>query len=51
VLTALQVQANSEDTILVFARVKSGNSAIAGITSIVDATTRDGSVVPMARAE
>jgi hypothetical protein len=51
VLTALQIQNGTEDTILVFARVKSGNSAIAGITSTVDATTRDGSVVAMARAE
>ncbi|MGK2857181.1 MAG: hypothetical protein ACSLFQ_08235 [Thermoanaerobaculia bacterium] len=51
VLTAMQVSASSEDTILVFARVTEGNAAIAGAVSIVDATTRDGSVVEMGRAD
>jgi hypothetical protein len=51
VLTAMQVPAANEDTILLFARVTSGNAAIAGVVSIVDATTRDGSVVEMSRAD
>jgi hypothetical protein len=51
VLTALQVPASAEDTILVFARVTSGNAAIAGVISTVDAATRDGSLVEMSRAD
>ena len=51
VLNALKVPANSEDTILVFARVTSGDAAIAGVVSTVDATTSDGSVIPMARGD
>lgn len=51
VLTTMGVPATSEDTILVFARVTSGNAAIAGAISIVDTTTRDGSVVEMNRAD
>ena len=51
VLTAMGVPTANEDTILVFARVTSGNAAIAGAISVVDATTRDGSVVEMSRAD
>lgn len=51
VLTAMQVPTVDEDTILVFARVVSGDAAIAGAISVVDATTRDGSVVGMSRAD
>jgi hypothetical protein len=51
VLTALGVPPSSEDTILVLARVTSGNAAIAGVTSTVDDATRDGSVVEMSRAD
>ena len=51
VLTQMQVSTSAEDTILVFARVTSGNAAIAGAISVVDATTRDGSVVEMNRAD
>lgn len=50
VLQALQVPAGM-DTILVNARVISGNGAIHGIVSLVDATTRDGSVFEMNRAD
>lgn len=50
VLTALQVP-SSEDTILVYARVTGGNATIAGLTSTIDVVTRDGSVIPMARAD
>jgi hypothetical protein len=50
VLTTLQAP-SSEDTILVYARVTAGNAAIAGLTSMVDAVTRDGSVVTMSRAD
>jgi hypothetical protein len=51
VLTAMGVAPVTEDTILVFARVTSGNAAIAGAVSIVDAVTRDGSVIEMAGAD
>jgi hypothetical protein len=50
VLTAMGVQP-SEDTILVFARVTSGNAAIAGVVSVVDPITQDGSVLEMSRAD
>ena len=50
VLTAMGVPP-SEDTIVVFARVTSGNAAIAGVVSIVDPTTQDGSVLEMSRAD
>jgi hypothetical protein len=49
-LQALQVPAG-DDTILVYARVTSGSAAIHGIVSQVDATTRDGSVFEMSRAD
>jgi hypothetical protein len=41
----------TEDTILVFVTVTSGNAAIAGIQAQVDQTTRDGSVMDMNRAD
>jgi hypothetical protein len=49
-LSQMQVP-STEDTILVLARVVAGEAAIAGLTSIVDETTRDGSVVEMSRAD
>jgi hypothetical protein len=51
VLNALQIPAGSETTILVFARVTSGNAAIQGIISQVDDITRDGAVFEMSRAD
>jgi hypothetical protein len=50
VLTRMQVPL-SEDTVTVFVDVTSGNAAIAGVSAEVDATTRDGSTVDMARAD
>ena len=50
VLTALQVP-SFEDTVLVYARVTAGDATIAGLTSTVDAVTRDGAVVLMSRAD
>jgi hypothetical protein len=50
VLHALAVP-STEDTILVFVTVTSGNAAIAGIQAQVDQTTRDGSVMDMNRAD
>lgn len=50
VLQALQVPAG-EESVLVTARVTSGNAAIQGIVSQIDATTRDGSVFEMSRAD
>lgn len=50
VLQALQVSAE-ERSVLVTARVTSGNAAIHGIVSQIDATTGDGSVFEMSRAD
>ena len=50
-LQTLQVPAGFDDTILVYARVTSGEAAIHGIISQVDAVTRDGSVFEMSRAD
>src|SRR5215470_2372053 len=50
VLHTLAVPA-SEDTVLVFITVTSGNAAIAGVQAQVDQTTRDGSVMDMGRAD
>jgi len=50
VLHTLAVPA-SEDTILVFVTVTSGNAAIAGVQAQVDETTRDGSTMDMGRAD
>jgi hypothetical protein len=41
----------TEDTIIVFVTVTSGDAAIAGVSAEVDATTRDGSTVDMPRAD
>lgn len=51
VLTALGVSPSSEETVLVLARVTGGSAAIAGVVSTVDATTRDGAVIEMTRAD
>lgn len=51
ILTSLGVSASAEEMVLVLARVTSGSAAIAGIISTVDATTRDGAVVEMTRAD
>jgi hypothetical protein len=50
VLNRMQVPV-SEDTVIVFVTVTSGTAAIAGVSAEVDATTRDGSTVDMARAD
>jgi len=50
VLHTLAVPA-SEDTVLVFITVTSGNAAIAGVQAQVDQTTRDGSVMDIGRAD
>ena len=50
VLAQLHVPAG-EDTVLVYVTVTSGTAAIAGVSAEVDATTRDGSVVDMSRAD
>jgi hypothetical protein len=50
VLHALAVP-STEDTILVFVTVTSGNAAIAGVQAQVDQSTRDGSVMDMNRAD
>ena len=41
----------SEDTVIVFVTVTGGTASIAGVSAEVDATTRDGSTVDMARAD
>jgi hypothetical protein len=41
----------TEDTVIVFVTVTSGDAAIAGVSAEVDATTRDGSTVDMPRAD
>lgn len=51
VLNALQIPTGTETTVLVFARVTSGNAAIQGLISQVDAITRDGAVFEMSRAD
>lgn len=51
VLNALQIPVSTERTILVFARVISGDAAIHGLISQVDNTTRDGAVFEMSRAD
>jgi hypothetical protein len=51
ILNALQIPATVENTVLVFARVTSGTSAIQGVVSQVDAITRDGAVFEMSRAD
>jgi hypothetical protein len=51
ILQLLHVPAGSGDTILVYARVTSGNGAIHGIVAQVDNVTRDGSVFEMSRAD
>ena len=50
VLQALGVPAG-ENTILIYATVISGNSAIEGLISQVDAVTKDGSAFEMSRAD
>lgn len=50
VLNRMQVPL-SEDTVIVIVTVTSGTAAIAGVSAEVDATTRDGSTVDMARAD
>jgi hypothetical protein len=50
ILQALSVPA-TEDTLLIYATVTSGNAAIAGLVSQVDATTKDGSAFEMSRAD
>lgn len=47
VLNELKIPPGSEPTILVFARVISGNAAIHGLISQVDVVTRDGAVFEM----
>jgi hypothetical protein len=51
VLGALGIPTSVERTILVFARVRSGNGAIQGVISQVDVITRDGAVFDMSRAD
>ena len=51
VLNALQIPASSEPSVIVFARVVSGTSAIQGVISQVDVVTRDGAVFEMSRAD
>lgn len=51
VLNALQIPTGSETTVLVFARVTSGNAVIQGLISQVDNITRDGAVFEMSRAD
>jgi hypothetical protein len=51
ILNVLQIPATVESTILVFARVTSGTSAIQGLVSQVDTVTRDGAVFEMSRAD
>jgi hypothetical protein len=41
----------SEDTVIVFVTATAGTASIAGVSAEVDATTRDGSTVDMARAD
>ena len=49
-LSRMQVPV-SEDMVIVFVTVTSGDAAIAGVSAEVDATTRDGSTVDMLRAD
>lgn len=51
VLNVLQVPTSTERTILVFARVVSGNAAIHGLVSQIDNTTRDGAAFEMSPAD
>ena len=51
VLNALRIPAGTENTVLVMARVISGEAAIHGIVSQVDNITRDGAVFEMSRAD
>ena len=51
VLDALQIPRSVETTILLFARVTSGNAAIQAVVSQVDPFTRDGSVFEMSRGD
>lgn len=51
VFDALQVPRATNDTILVYARVKTGTAAIQGVVSQVDAVTRDGSAFDMGRED
>lgn len=51
VLNALQIPTSTERTILLSARVLSGNAAIQGVISQVDDVTKDGSVFEMSRAD
>ncbi len=51
VLNALQIPPGTETTVLVFARVISGNAAIEGLISQVDAVTKDGAAFEMSRAD
>lgn len=50
ILQVLGVTA-TEDTLLIYASVTSGNSAIEGLVSQVDAVTKDGSAFEMSRAD
>jgi hypothetical protein len=51
VVTALGVSPAAEDTLIILVKVTGGSAAIAGIVSTVDATTRDGAVIEMTRAD
>jgi len=51
VLNALQVLPGTDDTILIYATVTSGNAAIQGLVSQVDNVTKDGSAFEMVRAD
>ena len=51
VLNALQIPPAVEKAVMLFVRVTSGNAAIQGVISQVDAVTRDGSVFEMSRAD
>ena len=49
--TTLQVPDGTDDTLIVTAQVVSGTASIEGLVSEVDATTKDGSVIEMNRAD
>jgi hypothetical protein len=51
VLSALQIPAGTEEIVLLYARVVTGNAAIQGVVSQVDPVTRDGAVFEMSRAD
>ena len=51
VLDAMQIPRSTESTVILFARVTSGNAAIQGVVSQVDPFTRDGSVFEMSRGD